>query len=249
MSTETATTEQVRAQALRDAETQAVELFERIRTDLIRPGITEKQLSDEIHQLGESTCNVRTHWHKRLVRSGPNTLLPFHDNPPSRTIQPGDILVIDLGPVFAAWEADFGRTYVLPIDSSSSSPSEGGEGVDPMKIRLRDALEPMWWKIKGLYDQKPDMTGGELYTLALQTAASEGWEWGATQIAGHIVGDFPHERIPRDKVTNYITEGNGQVMSACDAQGHRRHWILEVHLRPKGGEEYAGFFEQLLTVD
>lgn len=251
MSTETITTEQARAQSLREAENKAIELFELISKDLIRPGITEKQLSDEIHQLGETTCHVRTHWHKRLVRSGPNTLSPFHDNPPTRTIQPGDILVIDLGPVFEEWEADFGRTYVLPEENSSSSNTTTTTTVidaTKQKLQLRDALEPMWWKIKRLYDRNPSMTGGELYNLALQTAAEDGWDWGATQIAGHIVGDFPHERIPRDKVTNYITEGNQQRMDEVDSKGNRRHWILEVHLRPKGAE-FAGFFEQLLTVD
>ncbi|KAM3421382.1 hypothetical protein BST61_g1778 [Cercospora zeina] len=231
-----ASREQARAQALREAETQAVTLFDSISKSLIRPGITEKQLSDEIHKLGQETCNVRTHWHKRLVRSGANTLRPFQDNPPDRTIEAGDILVVDLGPVFEAWEADFGRTYVLDQPES-----------DPVKLQLRDALEPMWWKIKSLYDANPGMTGGELYELALEAAAEDGWEWGATPIAGHIVGDFPHERIPNDKVTNYITRGNQQSMTEVDKNGNRRHWILEVHLRPKG-KDYGGFFEQLLTV-
>ncbi|EME85986.1 uncharacterized protein MYCFIDRAFT_81946 [Pseudocercospora fijiensis CIRAD86] len=234
MATETITIEQDRAHALRDAERKAAEMFKEIGSKLIRPGVSEKQISDEIHQMGKENYGVRTHWHKRLIRSGPNTLAPFAENPPDRIVEKGDVLVIDLGPVFEAWEADFGRTYIIETD-------------DAEKIKLRDALEPMWYKIKAKYDQNPSMTGGELFEIAKATAAGDGWKWGA-HLAGHIVGDFPHERIPNDKITNYIVEGNDQKMDGLDKKGHKRHWILEVHLRPQH-EEYGGFFEQILTVN
>lgn len=96
-----------RANFLQDAQDKADALFSEIARDLVRPGITEKQLSDEIHALGEKRHNVRTHWHRRVVRSGPNTLCPYNDNPPDRTIESDDILFVDLGPVFAAWEGKF----------------------------------------------------------------------------------------------------------------------------------------------
>lgn len=77
VSTDTTTTqEQERADFLLDAQNKALALFEEIGRDLIRPGITEKELSDNIHELGNKRHNVRTYWHKRVVRSGPNTLLP-----------------------------------------------------------------------------------------------------------------------------------------------------------------------------
>ena len=63
----TDTVEQERAAYLQDAQDKAVALFEEIGRDLIRPGISEKQLSDEIHELGQKRHNVRTHWHKRVV--------------------------------------------------------------------------------------------------------------------------------------------------------------------------------------
>ena len=56
------------------------------------------------------------------MRSGPNTLLTYHDPDNDRRITEDDIVYLDLGPVFEAWEADFGRTYVL--------------GSDPIKHRL-----------------------------------------------------------------------------------------------------------------
>ena len=51
------------------------------------------------------------------------------------------------------------------------------------------------------------MTGEELYSIACAEAKNAGWEFGNIH-AGHLVGDFPHERIPNDKISFYITEGN-----------------------------------------
>ncbi|TXT04297.1 hypothetical protein VHUM_04184 [Vanrija humicola] len=206
-------------------------MFDEIEA-LIKPGISEKALSDAIHQLGLERHGLRTHWHKRVVRSGENTLAPFEENPPDRIIGEDDILIVDLGPVFEAWEADFGRTYVL--------------GNDPDKIRLRDALEPMWKDVKAQYDARPDMSGSELFAIANKAAEDAGFVWGAP-LAGHIVGSFPHERIPKDKITLYIAEANKGSMISTGKGGYTRHWILEIHLRDPQGR-FQGFYEQLLTV-
>ncbi|KAK2606462.1 hypothetical protein QQS21_003155 [Conoideocrella luteorostrata] len=227
----TVSDEAARASYLRDAEGKAVQLFEAIEKDLVRSGVSEKDLSKEIYDLGFKLFDIKTHWHKRVVRSGPNTLCPFEENPPDRIIEEDDILIVDLGPVFEAWEADFGRTFVL--------------GNDPAKIKLRDALEPMWHKVKALYDGNPDMTGEQLYDIACENAKSDGWIFGA-YLAGHIVGSFPHERIPRDKISLYITKGNDKSMNCIGNNGFKRHWILEIHLRNPDGR-FGGFFEQLLT--
>ncbi|KAF2811547.1 Creatinase/aminopeptidase [Mytilinidion resinicola] len=227
------TEEHERAAYLLDAQTKALRLFEEIERDLIRPGITEKTLSNEIHDLGNKRHGVRTHWHKRVVRSGPNTLKPYAENPPDRIIQPDDILFVDLGPVFEAWEADFGRTFVL--------------GDDPTKKKLRDSLEPVWDAVKARFLDDPDMTGDQLYGIACDLAKEAGWEFGG-QIAGHLVGLFPHERIPNDKITLYITKGNQERMSRVDGNGKKRHWILEIHLVDRE-REIGAFYEQLLTVD
>ncbi|KAI0416322.1 peptidase M24, structural domain-containing protein [Xylaria grammica] len=233
MSETSSVEEQRRAASLLEAQTKALALFDEIARDLIRPGVSEKELSKEIHELGARRHGIRTHWHKRVVRSGPNTLHPYQDNPPDRVIEADDILFVDLGPVFEAWEADFGRTYVL--------------GDDPLKTKLRDTLEPVWKDVKAQFEQNPDMTGHELYALARRAAEREGWEFGG-DIAGHLVGSFPHERIPNDRRTLYITEGNHERMKAPGKDGWQRHWILEIHLVNRE-KQIGGFFEQLLTVD
>ncbi len=226
------TSEQERAAYLLDAQTKAAALFDEIERDLIRSGISEKELSNQIHDLGAARHGIKTHWHKRVVRSGPNTLLPYAENPPDRIILPDDILFVDLGPVFEAWEADFGRTFVL--------------GNDPVKKRLRDSLEPVWIAVKKRFHEDESMTGDQLYEIACQLAHEAGWEFGG-QIAGHLVGQFPHERIPRDRITLYITKGNGERMSSLSSKGEERHWILEIHLVDRV-RQIGAFYEQLLTV-
>ena len=44
--------EHERAAYLLDAQTKAIQLFEEIERDFIRPSVSEKTLSDEIHELG-----------------------------------------------------------------------------------------------------------------------------------------------------------------------------------------------------
>lgn len=229
----TAAVEQQRAAYLLDAQSKAISLFEEIGRDLVRPGISEKTLSDEIHELGNKRHSVRTHWHKRVVRSGPNTLFPYAENPPDRVIQEDDILFVDLGPVFEEWEADFGRTFIL--------------GEDPTKKKLQQSLEPIWKAAKAHFDENEDITGEELYGFTCNLAKEAGWEFGGAH-AGHLVGDFPHERIPNDKINLYITKGNTEKMRTFNAKGQKRHWILEVHLVSKE-LQIGGFMEQLLSVD
>src|ERR1700739_581610 len=119
--------EDVRATKLLDAQDTAAALFAEIHTrGTIRPGVTEVQPSDEIRDLAADQFGVDRHWHKRIVRAGPNTLQPYRKNPPNREIAADDTACPTFGPVCEAWEADFGRTFVL--------------GGDPVKQRLRDDL-------------------------------------------------------------------------------------------------------------
>jgi Xaa-Pro dipeptidase len=107
------TDESVRAERLLDAQSKAAQLFDEIeQRGLIRPGVGEKELSDEIRDLAAELLGVKAHWHRRIVRAGENTLQPFKEHPPDRVIADGDIAFLDLGPIFEEWEADFGRTFV-----------------------------------------------------------------------------------------------------------------------------------------
>ena len=105
------------SRALLDAQRKAEDLFATvIELGVIAPGKLESEVSTDIHALAESRFGVRRHWHKRIARAGPNTMLTYHDEPQDRRIEDDDIVYLDFGPVFEAFEADFGRTYALGAD-------------------------------------------------------------------------------------------------------------------------------------
>jgi hypothetical protein len=72
-----------------------------------------------------------------------------------------------------------------------------------------------------------------------------GWEYGS-EIAGHLIGQFPHERLEKGNYGLYVHPGNHNDMFLPDADGNERNWILEIHFTDKE-KQIGGFFEQLLT--
>jgi hypothetical protein len=67
-----------------------------------------------------------------------------------------------------------------------------------------------------------------------------GWQFGG-EIAGHLIGKFPHEKITDDEYGNYIHPDNPAVIDT-----RKQNWILEIHLVDKQ-RKIGGFYEQLLT--
>ena len=214
------------------AEAKALELFyETEKRNWIVPGISEDDLSKKIHDLAFEMFHTKTHWHKRIVRSGKNTLLPYSKNPPNRTLSADDILFFDFGPVFERWEADLGRTYVL--------------GSDPKKIQLKRDVEECWNIGKEFFDSRSTITGAELYSYICKLAEDRSWSFG-NEHCGHLIGKFPHERIQGEKTLNYIHPENHTPMNAPDKNGNPRDWILEIHFIDIK-QKIGGFFEQVLT--
>jgi Xaa-Pro dipeptidase len=126
-----------------EAEAKAALLFQEVEArKIIKPLKTEKQINDEIFNLAFELFGIEKYWHKRIVRSGINTLCPDADNPPDLTLQSDDILFLDFGPVFEEWEADFGRTYVI--------------GNDPYKLKLKTIRKKPDTKLKNGSTGKPD---------------------------------------------------------------------------------------------
>jgi Xaa-Pro dipeptidase len=222
-----------RAGALLQAQQKANELFQAVeKQGLIRADISESRLNQDIYDLASQMFGISTYWHKRIVRAGRNTLTPYDENPPDLTIGDDDILFLDLGPVFEVWEADFGRTFVL--------------GSDPVKLKLRDDVSKAFVEGKEHFRVHPEITGAELYNYAHKLAANYEWEFGGS-IAGHLIGQFPHERIAGDKVTLYVHPNNPNRMRGLDADGQERHWILEIHFVDRA-RQIGGFYEELLTL-
>jgi Xaa-Pro aminopeptidase len=172
------------------------------------------------------------YWHKRIIRSGPHTLFPYRENPPDRVIEPDDIVFADFGPIFEEFEADLGRTYVL--------------GGDPVKRQLAADLPVTFAAGRRYFAGRPDITGAKLYAEVARLAGEAGWSLGGWH-AGHLVGEFPHEKIDGADIESYITPENTTLMRRHDQAGRQCHWILEIHLTDPG-RGFGGFYEQLLDL-
>ncbi|MGW4348253.1 M24 family metallopeptidase [Streptomyces sp. NPDC004690] len=225
--------EPTRAARLLEAQDKAARLFSEIEArGLVAPGEGERAVSDRVRDLANELFGTTRHWHKRIVRSGPNTLAPYRENPPDRVIAADDIVFADFGPIFEEYEADFGRTFVL--------------GDDPVKHRLRADLPEVFAAGKRHFASNPETTGAALHAEVARLAAEAGWELGGWH-AGHLVGEFPHEKIDGADTESYITPANDTPLRRTDKAGRTCHWILEIHLvdRTRG---FGGFYEELLTL-
>ena len=220
-----------RTEQLFAAQDRALRLLDRIEVlGFVRAGRTERAVEQDIKALAEQEFGIERHWHKRIVRAGINTLAIAGDNPPDRLIGADDMVFLDLGPVFAEWEADVGRSYAI--------------GDDPRKRALCAALPDQCDRVAAHFRASPDITGADLYAFAVESAAAAGWRFGG-RIAGHIVAEFPHARLPGPKQVHHISPENPDRLRNPDANGAERHWILEIHLVEPDGA-FGGFYERLM---
>jgi len=217
---------------LLNAQYLSVQLFKAIEeSNLIVAGKSEEQLTADVCDLALKRFGIEKHWHKKIVRSGKNTLAIYPDNPPNRIIDKDDILFIDLGPIVDGFEADIGRTYVL--------------GDDQRKLRLKNDVEEAWYEIQEWYQKQTTLKASELFRCAVEKAEEFGWEFRG-DIAGHIVGKYPHEQPPDPTSMELdIHPDNHNDMFLRDADGNKRHWILELQFIDRDNE-MGGYFEQLL---
>ncbi len=221
----------IKTKLIRD-ENIAIQLFKAVEDQqLIIAGKSEQQLNREIYKLAADLFGIEKHWHKRIVRSGANTLLPYNENPPDLLLQTDDILFFDFGPIVGDWEADLGRTYVI--------------GHDPLKHKLKTDIEKAWLETKKWFHTQTTLPAADLYHHAAGKAKEYGWTFGG-EIAGHLIGEFPHERLEPGNYQLYVHPDNHNDMFLPDASGQKREWILELHFVDTE-KRIGGFFEQLLT--
>ena len=217
---------------LKDAESKANQLFDTIEErKIIVAGKSEQQINTEIYNLAFKLFGIEKYWHKRIVRTGANTLKPYDANPPDLIIQNDDILFLDFGPVFEEWEADFGRTYVI--------------GNDPLKHKLKADIELAWYEAKNWFNKQTQLTGAQFHQYIIELTKKYGYVYGG-QLAGHLIGNFPHEKLEPKNYGLYVHPDNPNDMFLPDSNGNKRHWILEIHFI-NAEKQFGGFFEQVLT--
>jgi Xaa-Pro dipeptidase len=219
-------------QQLIDAENKALVLFEEIESrNLVVPGKSEKELNLEVYELAQELLGIKKFWHKRIVRAGANTLLPYRHNPPNLILNEEDILFFDFGPVFEDWEADIGKTMVL--------------GSDQRRLKLKKDVELAWQEGRQFYlDNRATLTGASFYAYIQKLAKKYGWEYG-NEHCGHLVGNFPHEKLLGEEKVNYLHPENTDLLSSLDKFGQERFWILEIHF-VDSELKIGGFYERLL---
>jgi Xaa-Pro dipeptidase len=227
------TLEDQKVTELRIAQNKAEELFHEVEArGLIRPGVTESQLSREIHDLASEMYGVSKYWHKGIVRVGANTVLPYAENALDLALGEDDILFLDLAPVFDEYEADFGRTFVI--------------GSAPVKLKMRDDVAQAFADGKHYFNENLDITASELFDYVVSLAGKYGWEFGGP-IAGHRIGHFSHQRIAGGRITLCVHPESKLRMRSKDEKGQTRHWILKIHFIDRS-RQIGGFFEELLTI-
>lgn len=184
----------------------------------IQPGITEAQ-SHELCEIVFKEFGVEKKWHKNRIRFGESTLGLYNDpGDPNLILKEDDILIIDIGPVFDAHEADTGRTYVV--------------GQDPEKLRCAQDCETIFNRVQDHW-QKGRVNGPELYAFAEKTALEMGWLLNLG-MDGHRISEFPH-----------AFHHKGSLIEFDNVPSSER-WVLEIQIRhPK--LPYGAFFEDLLV--
>lgn len=218
-------------QKLQLAEQKTKELFNAVEErGLIVPGKSELELTEEVVKLARDLFGIEQYWHKKIVRTGANTLQPYNGNPPDLVIQKDDILFLDFGPVFEGWEADLGRTYVM--------------GNDSLKLKLKRDVETAWHEAKAWHAEQSSLTGAAYFKYVTELAKRYGWEFGG-EIAGHIVGHYPHEQLEPGDLGLDIHPDNHSDILQLDKEGNSRHWILELQFVDRVNN-IGGYFEQLL---
>jgi Xaa-Pro dipeptidase len=76
-------------------------------------------------------------------------------------------------------------------------------GSDPVKHKMQRDVRQALAEGKQYFNNHPEITSSELFKYAESLAQKFDWVLGGP-IAGHFLCQFPHQRIPSDKVSLYV---------------------------------------------
>lgn len=182
----------------------------------IELGMTEREIKNLV-EVEFKKINVTKFWHPTKIRIGADTVKSFRElSLPELKIEDGELIFLDLGPVFGDHEADYGRTITF-----------GAHETHPLTAASQKVFVETSnaWKTQKL-------SGVELFEFATREAKKMGYELNP-KMAGHRLGDFPHQVFSQQKLFEY------------DEQPLPNLWVLEIHLvDPK--LHRGAFFEDIM---
>jgi hypothetical protein len=129
--------------------------------------------------------------------------------------------------VLEKWEADIGMTWVI--------------GNNPLKLKLKNDTERAWKEGQKFMIENNNVTGAEVYDYVCKLAVKYGWEYG-NEHCGHLIGEFPHEKLQGEIKRNYLHPENHISIHSYDLNNNPRYWILEIHFIDQANQ-IGGFYE------
>ena len=156
----------------------------------VRPGLTEKQVANELVQ-ALLHSGAETLAFDPLIQSGPNSALP-HATPGERIIQTGDILLLDFGVTHNGYCSDITRTFTV------------GQPAAEIKA-IYEAVKQA--NAAGRSAAQPGATGEDVDRAARKVITDAGYGQYFTHRTGHGLGLEGHE-------PPYMVEGNTTPLAA-----------------------------------
>lgn len=186
----------------------------------ITPGMTEES-AVELAADVLSQAELRTGWHRTVVRLGRNTLKSFDEPSESGIVlKESDIFFVDIGPVFRGHESDVAISVAVGADTE-------------MKAAASD-VRKIWEQVRRGW-KRNRLTGADLYGLAEVSARQMGWVLNL-KLKGHRLSEYPHRARYDERLAD---------VGFCPAPGL---WVLEIQIRhPR--RDFGAFFEDLLLAD
>ena len=186
----------------------------------VSPGISEKEGQNLIKECFYSH-GIEKNWHPSKFRIAADTTKSFRELPDAEIRgEAGDICFIDVGPIINQHEADYGRTFII-----------GGRPAQPEYEKLVESSEKVF-HLTADYWRSTGASGVALFSFAQQAALSLGYQLNPL-MAGHRLGDFPHQVFSSQKLFEF------------DQKPTENLWVLEILLLDESLLRGA-FFEDIL---
>ena len=188
----------------------------------IEVGMNEKDGQELVKSVFRK-YDVAKFWHPTKFRLGSDTTKTFRDLP-DETIKcaDGDLCFIDIGPIIHNHEADFGRTVVI---------NRANQKINSDYEKLAKASELIFHETKK-YWKETQATGKKLFDFAFSKAKERGY-FLDRRMAGHRLGDFPHQVFSKEKLFDF------------DRNPLKNIWVLEIHLVDEINQR-GSFYEDIL---